>query len=742
MFGFLIQQIKKRKLMPTMSDTERAALEAGTVWVDGEIFSGKPDFRRILAESYPKLSTEEQAFVDGPVAEVCDMVNDWDITQNKELPPEVWAFLRKHHFLGLLIPEEYGGHGFGALACSTIFGRLGMANWYLNFVVLIPNSVGPAELITEYGTKEQKEYWLPRLAKGDEIPCFALTEPNAGSDAAAMVSTGVVFKGEDGEPHIHLNWDKRYITLAPIATLIGLAFKLQDPDKLLGHGTSPGITCALVAADLDGVELGRYHDPMGVAFPNGPTKGIDVVIPATNIIGGTQYAGKGWGMLMEALSGGRAISLPAGAANGAKAIARGVGAYSVIRKQFGMPIGRFEGIEEPLAVIGGSAYLMEAARIFTCGALDSGHKPSVISAVAKYNQTELARKTVNHGMDVLGGKAIMRGPSNPIFNGYIGAPIGITVEGANILTRTLIVFGQGVIRAHPYMYREINALANEDPAELRRALFGHLWFFIKNRFRSRWHSLTRGLFASSPVGGPTAKYYKKLTWASARFAYLVDVAVLTVGPKLKQKGKLAGRYADAVSWIYLALATLRRFEAEGRPKGDLPLVHWAVQYALSEVQRAFEGICANFDAPLIGGWMRTVGRFFVRLNPIGSLPSDRLGAKVARILQTPGEVRDRLTGGLYWPAGHVLDVAFELVHQAEPITRKISKAVKKGKLEKRPVPELLKAAKAAGVIDDAELKLLQRAEAARTKARAVDDFSWEEYVGVGRIPSAPKAQSA
>jgi acyl-CoA dehydrogenase len=614
--------------VPRISETERQALEAGTVWVDGDLFSGRPDFGRMLQEPYPSLSERERAFLDGPVETVCAMAEP-----GKEPSPEVWQYLKEQRFFGLAIPPEHGGHGFSALCLSTIFGKLASRSLGLSAVVLIPNSVGPGELLLEYGTPGQKAFYLPRLARGEEIPCFALTEPEAGSDAASIRSEGVVFRGPHGLG-LRLNWQKRYITLAPVATLIGLAFRLRDPENLLGRGQDPGITVALVPAHLPGVRIGDRHDPLGMPFPNGPTEGRDVIVPVDAILGGPDCAGLGWKMLMEALSAGRGISLPAQSVGGAKYVARVVGAYSRIRRQFGVEIGRFEGIEEPLARIGGLLYLMEAARVFTCGGVDAGHRPSVLSAVSKYHQTELMRALSQDAMDVMGGAAICLGPRNLIARAHIGAPIGITVEGANILTRTLILFGQGAIRCHPWVQKEMRALEAGDETGLRRALLGHAGFFLKNLVRSR-------LPGRSPVAGPTAVHYRRLSRASARFALLTDLALLSLGSRLKFKEKLSGRFADVLSWMYLGFCALRRFEAEGRREEDLPLVRWAAEHALSRIQTAFEGIRQNFPGPL---------RFLIPRGRIGSPPSDRLGAEVAALLRQPGEQRDRLTAGLFLPA--------------------------------------------------------------------------------------------
>ena len=741
MFSWLIEQMKRRNLVPAISDTERAALDAGTVWVEGDLFSGRPDFRHLMEESYPQLTDAERAFIDGPVDDVCRMASTWELVSSREVTPEIMEFLREHRFFGLQIPTEYGGHGFSSLALSTIFGMLGTHSMTLNAIVVIPNSIGPAELITHYGTDEQKQHYLPRLARGLEIPCFALTEPNAGSDAASLTSSGVLFRKDDGTLAIRLQWDKRYITLAPIGTLLGLAFRLYDPENHLGRGEDLGITCGLVSTHLPGVEIGRRHDPMGTPFPNGPTRGKDVVVDADTIIGGPERAGQGWQMLMESLSGGRAISLPAGATAGAKAITRWVGAYAFVRQQFGMPIGRFEGIEEPLARIAGRTYLMEAARVYTCGAVNAGQKPAVVSAIAKYNLTDLARQTVCDGMDVLGGKGICRGPRNPLADGYAAAPIGITVEGANILTRTLIVFGQGALRCHPYLQREVRAIEEGDGTELRRALFGHTLFVLRNGLLALLHGLTRGFFASGrPLRRPVARYVRRLKWASATFAFLADLVVASSGPNLKQKGKMTGRFADILSWMYLATAVLRRYEAEGRQKDDLPLVHWGIQTALAEIQAGFQGILANFGSPILGWPVRFFGLRWFRFNPIGTPPSDRLGAAVARIPMTPGAQRDRLTGEIFLPdpseSTGVLDRALELAHQAEPISRRIKKALRRGEISPGSPAETLARALEKEIVTAEEANLLTECEEARTEVLRVDDFSPEEFFGRSVEPAA------
>lgn len=733
MFSLILRHLRKNDLVPQMSATERTALEAGNVWVDGELFSGHPDFRRILAEPWPALTAEEEAFLAGPVQEVCELVDREEVDRTKELPPAVWEVLRRHRFFGLAFPKEYGGHAFSNLAISTIFGKLGNASMALQSVVLIPNSVGPGELLLEVGTEQQREHYLPRLARGEEIPCFALTEPEAGSDAGSITSRGEVFRDSNGDLNIRLDWEKRYITLAPISTLLGLAFRLYDPEKLLGKGEDLGITCALVPTHLPGVEVGLRHDPMGLSFPNGPTSGRGVVIPIDQMIGGPEYAGRGWQMLMEALAAGRAVSLPAGAAMGAKYIARVTGAYGVVRQQFGLSIARFEGVEEPLARIAGLSYLLEAARVFTCGGLDRGERPAVVSALMKYNSTELTRQLARDGMDILGGSAISRGPKNLMADAWIVSPIGITVEGANILTRTLIVFGQGSIRCHPYAHRLLEAMRAGDATGFRKALLGQQWHMVKNLVRGGLLSLSRGYLARSPVAGPTARYYRRLHWASARFAFYADLAMITLGGQLKFRGKLTGRFADVLSWMYLATAVLRRFEAEGRRKEDLPLVHWAAQYSLAQIQEAFEGLLQNFNAPLLGSWLRGPARWWTRLNALGAAPSDRLGARAAALLQTPGEQRDRLTNHLFHPprgsAFHTLEEAFSLAAASAPVVAKIRHAIRKKKLPKAAPESLLQEAEAGGVISAEERTLVEHSAAARRRAIEVDAFTLDELRG-------------
>ena len=734
--SLIIKSIKALKLLPKISDTERAAIEAGTVWVDGEFFSGKPNFGRINSEPYPQITPEIQAFLDGPVEQVCRMATDWEIYCHKDLPPEVWDYLKQERFFGMMIPKEYGGLGFSNLAYSAVMTKLASRSFTHVATVGVTNSLGPAKLLLNYGTPAQKNYYLPRLARGEEIPCFALTEPNAGSDAASITSNGVVFKDSDGKLYLRLNWKKRYITLGAIATLLGLAFRLRDPENLLGKGEDVGITCALIPTNTPGVVLNQRHDPMGVPFYNSPTEGHDVVVPIDQIIGGVEQGGQGWKMLMQTLAAGRGISFPATCTGLAKLVARVTGAHAVVRRQFGLSIGRFEGIEEPLARIGGLTYLIDAARFYTCGAVDKGEKPAVISAIAKSNSTELCRKIINDGMDILGGAGICRGPRNLLANIYTATPISITVEGANILTRTMIIFGQGAIRCHPYVYQEIEALNQSDVGAFDRAFWNHIGLMVRNGFRSGLLNISRGYLAPSPVKGPTAKYYRKLAWASAAFAFLTDLTLISFGGTLKRREKLTGRFADILSWMYLGVATLRRFEAEGRKPEDLPFVHWAMQYAFAQIQQAMLGIFSNMPFPLL----EPAVTWWWRLNPIGTLPSDQLGSQIARSLQTPGKQRDRLTEGIYIPseggeALGLLERAFLLSFKAEPIFKKIKAASRAGKLPQGRPEQLIEAALKIGVISGQEAKLIREAESARNDAIQVDAFT------VSTATLAPKVRA-
>ena len=718
--------------LPRISATEQIAIEAGTVWIEGELFSGRPDFKRILGEPYPGLTDKEQAFLDGPVEELCHVVDDWKLWTTRELPHHAWDIIAREKFFGMIIPQEYGGLGFSAIANSAVVMKLSTRSSPLATTVMVPNSLGPAELLIHYGTAAQRDWYLPRLADARLIPAFALTEPNAGSDAGAITASAVVFRTNDSDVRLRVNWSKRYITLSAIAGVLGLAVKLHDPENILGRGRHPGITCLLVATDLPGVVIGRLHDPLGVPFVNAPTEGHDVIVGIDSIIGGPDGAGQGWRMLVESLAAGRGISLPASSVGSAKLVFRVASAHAASRRQFGLPIGKFEGIEEPLARIGGWTYLMEAARTFTLGAIDSGAAPAVVTAMMKYNTTELGRKIILDGMDILGGNAISRGPRNLLAHLYINNPVGITVEGANILTRTLMIFGQGAIRCHPYAYPEIKALAAGDVSAFDRAFWGHIGHVIRNGFRSALLSVSRGRLAGSPV-----PYVHKLKWASASFAFLADLALVSYGGELKRREKITGRFADVFSWLYLATATVRRFEAEGRRSEDRPYFRWAMEHSLERMQTAFDGLMQNLRIPVLGWFIRGPIALWSRLNRLSAGPSDHTGHVVARRMQTPSEQRSRMTEGVYvgedtTEALARLERAFDLSAASDLVNKTVAKALG----TKRPDRDALERAVGAGIITTQEAELVLRAEAARWDAIQVDAFDRDEWLRHHQTPRA------
>ncbi|MFM5508708.1 acyl-CoA dehydrogenase FadE [Aeromonas rivipollensis] len=720
-----------KSIMPEMSRTEKEAIEAGTTWWEADLFAGNPNWKKLHAIPVSTLSAEEQAFMDGPVEDVCRMVNDWEVTHERaDLSPEVWQYLKDHKFFAMIIKKKYGGLEFSAYAQSCVLQKLCGASAVLASTVGVPNSLGPGELLQHYGTEEQKDHYLPRLAVGKEIPCFALTSPEAGSDAGSIPDFGVVCKGEwEGEEVLgmRLTWNKRYITLAPIATVLGLAFKLRDPDHLLGEEEELGITCALIPTDIKGVEIGRRHFPLNVPFQNGPTRGNDVFVPLDFIIGGPAMAGQGWRMLVECLSVGRGITLPSNSTGGVKMLALATGAYSRIRRQFKLPIGKMEGIEEPLARLGGNAYIMGAAAKLTVTGIDLGEKPSVISAIVKYHLTDRAQKCIIDAMDIHGGKAICMGPNNYLARGYQGAPIAVTVEGANILTRSMIIYGQGAIRCHPYVLPEMLAASHPDKEQalkdFDKAVFSHVGFAISNLVRSFWLGLTGARFAAAPYRDQTKGYYQQLSRLSANLAFLSDMAMGTLGGELKRKERVSARLGDVLSQLYLASSALKRYQDEGRQQADLPLLHWALQDAMFKAQEAIDELLRNFPNRWIGLALRVI------VLPLGrdmKRPSDKLDSQVARLLQTPSATRDRLAEGQYLtreegnPFG-LLEQALDDVLTAEPLFDKVCKA--EGR--KRPFTQLDKVADAGlalGVINQTEADLLRRAEESRLRTINVDDF--------------------
>ncbi len=734
-----------KKVLPAMSQTEKEALDAGTVWWEAELFKGKPDWNKLHDIKAPTLSAEEQAFLDGPVNEVCAMVSDYQVTHElADLPPEVWQYLKDHKFFAMIIKKKYGGLEFSAYAQSLVLQKLTGVSGVLSSTVGVPNSLGPGELLQHYGTKEQQDHYLPRLAEGKEIPCFALTSPEAGSDAGSIPDYGVVCQGEwEGKQVLgmRLTWNKRYITLAPVATVLGLAFKLRDPEGLLGDKQDIGITCALIPTDLEGVEIGNRHFPLNVPFQNGPTRANDLFVPLDFIIGGPKMAGQGWRMLVECLSVGRGITLPSNSTGGIKSAALATGAYARIRRQFKQPIGHMEGVEEPLARLGGNAYVMDAASNLTVAGIDLGEKPSVISAIVKYHCTHRGQQSIIDAMDIVGGKGICMGPSNFLARGYQGAPIAVTVEGANILTRSMIIFGQGAIRCHPYVLEEMNAAYSDSSDALNKfdsALAGHVSFTLSNLVRSFWLGLTDGRFSPAPVQDSTARYYQQLNRYSANIAFLADISMAVLGGSLKRKERLSARLGDILSQLYLSSATLKRFDSDGRNAEDLPLVHWGLQDSLKQAELAIDEFLANFPNKWLGKALRVV---ILPFGHVRKAPSDKLDSQVARILQTPSETRSRIGRNQYMaatqfnPAGRI-EQALEVILQAEPLFDKVCKALG----ERRPFTGLDKVAELGiegGIIDNNEAKILREAEEHRLYVINVDDFSPEELAAKPRTHSAP-----
>ncbi len=748
-----------RKVMPPMSQTEREAIEAGTVWWDGDLFSGKPDWRKLLATARPALTPEEQRFLDNEVEELCALTTDWETTNvHRDLPPHVWQFIKDKGFLGMIIPKEYGGLGFSAYAHSQAITKLSTRSGTVAVTAMVPNSLGPGELLLHYGTEEQKRHYLPRLAKGLEIPCFALTNPNAGSDAASIPDFGVVCWGEhEGRRVLGLSvtWDKRYITLGPVATLLGLAFRVYDPDRLVGEKDDLGITCALIPTSHPGVEIGRRHLPLNAVFQNGPNWGRNVFIPMDWVIGGQSMLGKGWRMLMECLAAGRGISLPASNTGMAKLAVRAVGGYARVRQQFKTPIGRFEGVEEALTRMGGNLYLMDAVRMLTAAAVDSGEKPAVVSAIAKYHLTERGRQVINDGMDVIGGKGICMGPSNFLGSAYMQHPVAITVEGANILTRSLIIFGQGAIRCHPYVLKEIAATRSADRARASiafdAALFGHVRFVVANFARTLVMGMTGSHFVSVSVdvAPETRRYYQQLTRFSAALAFLADVSMGTLGGALKRKEKLSARLGDILSLMYLCSATLKRYEDDGRPQEDSPLMHWAIWDAMFKAQNALEGVISNFPNRFLAAIMQRV------VFPLGrpyEVPSDQLGHEVARLLLAPSATRDRLTAGIFLSQAAddpvaLVDRALVATIAAEPVEAKIRSAMRDGRLALKLAPgagpdSLVAQAHAAGVITGAEGSALLAARELTASVIRVDDFPQDLEAEEARLPAPVSSEAA
>ncbi|PRW83365.1 acyl-CoA dehydrogenase [Pseudomonas simiae] len=726
-----------QKVLPPMSETERDAIDAGTVWWDGELFSGRPDWDKLLAYPKAQLTEEEQAFIDGPTEELCAMVSDWEIGQAMDLPPAAWEHIKTHGFFALIIPQEYGGKGFSAYAHSQVAMKLATRSGDLASTVMVPNSLGPAELLLHYGTEEQRNHYLPRLARGDDIPCFALTGPLAGSDAGAMPDTGVICKGEwEGKETLglRLNWEKRYITLGPVATLLGLAFKAHDPDHLLGEEEDLGISLALIPTDTPGVEIGRRHLPLGAAFMNGPNAGKDVFIPLEFLIGGQEMLGKGWMMLMNCLSVGRSISLPAVGTGAAKFTSLVTGQYAQVREQFNVPLSAFEGIQEALARIGGNAWLMDSARMLTANAVDLGEKPSVLSAILKYHLTERGRECISHAMDVHGGKGIIMGPNNYLGRNWQGAPIFITVEGANILSRNLMIFGQGAIRCHPFVLKEM-ALAGRDHhdqalKEFDGLLMQHIGFAVSNAASTLVLNLGVGHFEKAPGNRLSQGYFRALNRQAAAFALLADLSMMLLGGELKRRERLSARLGDVLSHMYLASAALKRYHDLDSPDHLEPLFAWAMEESLGESERALDELLSNFPNKVLGCLLRVIVFPFGRRH---TGPSDALDAEVAAVIgRAKGDpTLEELLAGCYRPQSAedpvgALQHAYDLLGASHSLQKKLHVALKSGQVKPTAGEHAIDAALHAGVLQPAEAHTLREAEAARRKVIDVDDFSKEE----------------
>ncbi len=729
------------KILPPLSDTERVALEAGTVGFEGELFSGNPKWDILLKQPKPVLTAEEQAFIDGPVEQVCMMCNDWETTHvRNDLSPEIWEFLKKNKFFGMIIPKEFGGLGFSAFAHSRVIMKLASVSATLSSTVGVPNSLGPGELLVHYGTKEQKDFYLPRLADGREIPCFGLTGPTAGSDATSIPDYGIVCEGEWNGARVlgvKLNFEKRYITLAPVASIIGLAFRLYDPNALLSDEKDRGITLALIPRNTAGMDIGRRHFPLNCSFQNGPIHGKDVFLPLSQLIGGEDYIGHGWRMLVECLSVGRAITLPSTSTGASKLGAVVTGAYARIRKQFGLSIGRFEGVEEALARIAGNAYACSALSQATAAAVDRGEKPAVPSAIAKYHCTEMARQLAGDAMDVNAGKGVILGPKNYLGRGWQAAPISITVEGANIMTRSLMIFGQGAIRCHPWVLKEMQAAQNPDESkrvpEFDKNLFGHIGFAISNAVRSWWFGLTGSKIGSAPGDAYTKRYYRKLNRYSANLALIADTSMLLLGGKLKFKEKLSGRLGDVLSHLYIASAMLKRYEDEGRPATEQPLLAYAFHDSAFKIERALSGALRNFPIRP-AAWL-----MWMLVFPWGRRaqePSDRLGRRAAALLMSPCDARDRLADGIFLtpcannPAGRI-NASLAKVILAEPVERKFLKALKNSDIEALEFKDQLDEGVREGWITAEEKVQLEELRELTWDAISVDDFDPSELVSAG-----------
>jgi len=733
--NFVIFVIKKLDLLPKISQTEKIALTSGNIWVDGQLFSGKPNFKWIFSQKYSKLTQEEQNFLDNEVEEICKICEDYKVQLERDLPQEVWSFLKEKKFFGMIISKDYGGLGFSALAHSAVIEKLSSRSVPLAITAMVPNSLGPAELLLHYGTQKQRDYYLPRLANGSELPCFALTETAAGSDATSIISNGVLFRDGDGQIKIRLNFRKRYITLGAYATLIGVAFQLKDPENLIFSEVDAGITCALIPNNTKGIRQGRRHDPLATPFVNSPLNGEDVIIDLDTIIGGRDGLGKGWKMLMECLAAGRGISLPSTSSGGAKLVTRAVTSYSALRQQFSTPIFKFEGVEEVLAKIISRTYMIDALRVFTASSVDLGMKPAVVTAIAKYHATETFRQVINDGMDILGGRAIIRGERNLLANAYFSVPISITVEGANIMTRSLIHFGQGAIMCHPYAYKEMEALENGDIKSFDKSFFAHIRFLARNTVRSIFMSITRGhLSCSYSKNKIIKKYQKKISWASSTFAMLADIAIAKFGGNLKRKEKLNGRFGDILSALYISVCILKKFEESGCKKEHEDIVDYAVKEQLIKAQKAFDGIYQNLFEGLFALLIKPFA-FWASFNSLSCPASDKLEHNIVSKVVTNSSLKDYLTKGIFISSDKNdnlgrLENALKLYNEMAGTLDKIRNSIRKNNLPKDRIENLVDVAFDKAIISSSEREMLTKNFAIILDAMEVDEYSLEEYKNI------------
>jgi len=723
--------IKKLGLLPKISETEKIVLTSGTVWIDGELFSGKPNFDWIFSQKYPSLNSEEKSFLENEVEELCNLCSDYQIQKNNDLPEEVWKFMREKKFFGMIIPKKFGGLEFSAYAHSCVIQKLSSRSVPLAITAMVPNSLGPAELLLHYGTKSQQDHYLPRLADGRDLPCFALTEPTAGSDATSIISNGTLFKDENNQIKIRLNWNKRYITLGAYATVIGVAFQLRDPDKILFDNEDVGITCALIPNNTQGVRQGRRHDPLATPFINSPINGENVVVGLDAVIGEKNGLGKGWKMLMECLAAGRGISLPSTSSGGAKLVLRAVGGYSSIRQQFNTSISKFEGIEEVLAKIISRTYTLDALRAMTAGSVDLGAKPAVVSAIAKYHATEMFRQIINDGMDIMGGRGIIRGSRNILANAYFSTPISITVEGANIMTRSLIHFGQGIMMCHPYSYKEVSALEKQDHKAFDQVFFAHINHFLSNFVRSVLLSITRGYLFKPFQNDIITKYQRKISWASSTFAFLADLALIRFGGNLKRKEKINGRFGDALSAMYIAVCVLKKFQENGYNKSEKEIVELSLKEIFSKAQIAFEGIYQNIFSKF-GKIILTPFAFWCKFNAFSCPASDDLGHRVVKESLTNSKLKDELTSGIFISKkkddnlGRI-ENALSLQEESQGVINKIKSAIKEKLLPQDRIENIVNLAYSKSIISLAELNLVNDANIAILDAMQVDEYNLEDF---------------